>query len=110
MHSNVHKRYNSESLGVSGLMKSYQGRNKSSGDFNEDIQSAFQLYETLSDMCHLSEEEKSKGIAIMLCDDALTYYSTLPNKSGIYKELKEKILSYYKSEEQKGRILTTWQS
>lgn len=61
-------------------------------------------------MCRLSEEERVECIPIMLCDEALSYYSTISNKNGTYNEVKDEILAYYTSEEQKGRILTTWQS
>lgn len=102
--------HDNDSLGLHGLFRSYQGRKKFSGNFNDDIQSAFQLYETLSTMCHLSEEEKAQGLPVMLCDDALTYFSALPNQGNSYSMMKDNLMSYYTSEEQKGRVLSNYQS
>ncbi len=98
------------SLGINGLMKAYQGRKKYSGDFNDDLTSAFQLYETLCNMCHLRDNERSEVLPVMLCGEALNRFTSLNAHNLSYIELKEKLLSHFISEEQKGRMLTMWQS
>ena len=61
--------------GIAGLSKSYAGRDKFSGKWEENLEESLVLYETLSKLCHLSLEEMSEGLPIMLTGDALSYYT-----------------------------------
>ncbi len=64
------------STGVAGLMKSYHGRKQFSGAFDEDLNSALELYDIMTHMCHLSDSEKAEAMPVMLKDDALNFYMT----------------------------------
>ncbi len=48
------------STGAAGLMKSCHGRKQFSGAFDEDLNSALELYDIMTRMCHLSDSEKRK--------------------------------------------------
>lgn len=96
-------------LGLNGLMKAYQGRDKYSGRWDEDLNSALQLYDTLSNLCRLEEHEKAEAMPVMLKSDALSYYSSFYKSGMSYDEVVRKLSEWYTSPEQKGRILRLWQ-
>lgn len=51
---------NSNSLGINGLMRAYQGRHKFSGRCDDDLSSSFLLYETLSGVVVLRSKKRPK--------------------------------------------------
>ena len=101
---------NQRSAGIHGLMRAYGNRDKFSGAFDEDLNSALELYETMSRMCRLSEKQKAEGFPIMLRADALNFYltSTLPNDT--FGVIVERFRQNYMTPEQKNRVLISWQS
>ena len=96
--------------GLSGLMRAYTGREKFSGAFDEDLNSALELYETMSRMCYLTEEQKAKGFPVMLRDDALNYYLTTHNPEDTFAVTVDRFRNNYMTPEQKNRVLISWQT
>ena len=67
----------SHGLRISGFMRAYQGRQKFNGNIEDDFSTAVNLFNTLSRLCRLSENEKAEAVPIMLNGEALSYYSTV---------------------------------
>ena len=95
---------------MTGLMKAYQNKTKFGGEWDDNLQGCLELYESLCKICHLTDEEKTQSIPFMLRHDAMKFYSENVTKNDSYAEVLEKLKDHYTSEEQKGRMLTTWQS
>lgn len=97
------------SQGIQGLLKSYQGRQKYSGGWDEDLFGCIEIYEICCSMCHLTRKEKLEGLSIMLSGGALSYYAT--NIRGIvnnYDQAIESLKKWFTSDEQRSRLLQVW--
>jgi len=79
------------SLGVTGLMKSYQGRKQYSGSWSDDLNSALELYDTLAHVCKLSEKEKAEAMPVMLRGDALSFFTLFVTREDSYQEITKKL-------------------
>lgn len=97
-------------LGVNGVMKVYQDREKYSGIWGENLNSALKLYEGLSQMCNLSEGEKEKSAPVMLEGDPIAYFAKVMKSEDTYDEAVKRLLAWSTNVEQKGRIWYMWQS
>lgn len=96
--------------GVESLMKAYSHRQKYSGSFTESFDNAIEQYETMSAVCEFSTEDMSKAFPIMLTGPAFTHFSHhYAKKAMSYKELTAAFRAWYTSEEQRYRLLQTWQ-
>jgi len=97
------------SSGVGGLMKAYQGRKKFSGSFDEDLNSTFEIFHAMANMCHLTDEEKVEGFPVILTEDALDFYVRSECSSKKFIDVEETFRDNYITEEQRNRVLITWQ-
>ncbi len=98
------------STGVAGLMKSYHGRKQFSGAFDEDLNSALELYDIMTRMCHLSDSEKAEAMPVMLKDDALNFYMTTTKPGDSFNTISQRFIDHYMTPEQRNRVLILWQS
>lgn len=62
--------------GLESLSKSYQGRPKYSGEWDEDLLGILETFDLTCDLCQLSDEQNKKGIVVMLTGTALNYFAT----------------------------------
>jgi len=100
----------SKKNGIESLMKAYTSRSKFSGSFTEDFDGAIEQYETLAALCDLTDGEMSKGFPIMLTGSAFSHYTRAYAKQNLpYSDLVDAFRSWYTSEEQRYRLLQTWQ-
>lgn len=60
--------------GLAGISKEYTGRDKFIGKRKEDLGDAVFLCERQQKLCHLSEQEMSVGLHIILTGHDLSYY------------------------------------
>lgn len=96
--------------GIDSLMKAYAHRTKFAGSFTDDFDGAIEQYETLAALCDLSEEDMSKGFPIMLTGSAFSHYTRNYAKKFLrYPELVDEFRAWYTSEEQRYRLLQSWQ-
>ena len=104
------KFYNNDTLGINGLIKSYQGRKKFSGSWEDNLEQAISTYETFANICKLTALEKAQAIPYMLVDDAFNFYSTSIPKHYKYEETIEELKKWYTSDEKRARTLTIGQN
>ncbi len=109
-HSEHHDSYGRRSTGIAGLMRAFQGRNKFSGAFDEDLSSSLELYDTMARIRHLTDEEKAEGFPVMLKDDALSFYMTLGRHDDTYETVSQRFMDHHMTPEQRNRTLILWQS
>lgn len=99
------------SQGIQGLLKSFQGRTKYSGGWDEDLFGCLEIYEICCSMCHLTSEEKLEGLSVMLSGGALSYYATnIRGHVKSYNEAKEMLVTWFTSDEQRSRLLQIWKN
>lgn len=97
------------SQGIQGLLKSYQGRQRYPGGWDEDLFGCIEIYEMFCSMCHLTSIEKLEGLPITLSERAMSYYSTnVRGAVSTYQEAIEMLKAWFTSEEQRLRILKVW--
>ncbi len=89
-------------------MKSYQGRDRFSGNWDEDINGSIEVFEALSKVCMLSENDMLRGLPVMLTGDALAYYSSNVSDSQTYPEALQRLINWYTFDEQRSRLLQEW--
>ena len=63
-------------------MRAFVGKDAFTGGWDEDLNTTIIIFETLSIMCEVSEEDQLKAVPIMLKGDALSYYSSYAAKCG----------------------------
>ena len=98
-------------IGVQGIIQAFKGRKKFSGGFDEDLNSILLIFESMSRMCRLTEEQKAEGFPTILEDDALQFYLTHCDASThTYIEIVRKFRENYITAEQMNRVLTAWQT
>lgn len=97
-------------LGGSRLMKAYIGNPTFSGGWDEDIDNCISIYDILSEMCCVTDDEKLQSIPIMLSGDALSYFSSKIEGCSSYQEATMLLRRWYNSDEKRARILKAWQS
>lgn len=102
--------YNDRSLGINGLMKAFKGKKPFTGSWEEDLDNCLGVFETLSDMCQITEAQMLRSIPIMLDGDALDYYSRIAASCATYGDAKSALRRWYNSDEKRARILTAWKS
>ncbi len=96
--------------GIAGLLRAFQGRNKFSGAFDEDLSSSSELYDTMARMCHLTDKEKAEGFPVMLKDDALSFYVTSRKHDDTYETVSPGFVDHDMTPEQRNKALILWQS
>jgi hypothetical protein len=92
------------------LQKLYQGRHKFSGGFDEDLVDCIQIYDTLKKMTGCNSREKAVGLPIMLDSDALQFYAENLQLCREYDKAISQLHAQYSSEEQRSRLLKSWQT
>lgn len=88
----------------------YQSRTKYSGFWNENLRASLDLYDTLTRMCGMDDNEKAHSLPVMLQGDALSHYSNTYKPEDDYAVIVKKMADRFTSAEQKGRLLRLWQS
>lgn len=91
-------------LGISGLMKAYNGEMTFSRSWDEDFDSCISIYETFSKMCEVSMEDKLQALPVMLSGDALSYFSTKSVQSSSCDEAIKTLGRWYNSSDKMSRI------
>ena len=97
-------------LGINGLMRAFGTKKRFSGSWDEDLDDTISIFETLSNICELSDEEKLKAIPIMLMGDAMSYFSNKAKTYDTYEDAMITLRKWYNSDDKKARILTKWQT
>lgn len=64
---------------MNGLMKEYVGKTTFTGGWDEDLDSCIGVYETLTKMFEVTNDEMFRSLPVMLSGDALTYFSSNAN-------------------------------
>ena len=95
---------------IQSIMKSYQGRTKFKGNFDEDFEGSLEQFETFSQVYQLTEEEKARAFPFMIDEGALSHFTnTFSKRNYTYQEVIEDFRNWYTSEEQRSRLLLLWQ-
>ena len=69
-------------------MKTYQGRTKFTGSFDQDVEEALETFETFANVCQLNEAEKERALPFMLDQGALLHFTdTFGGKTYTCKEV-----------------------
>lgn len=89
-------------------MKAYSGRTRYQRKYDEDLSNALQLYELTCTLCSLSDEQKRKGIMVMLDGSALDYYAANLKNLQSYEDVVKGLSDWFTSEQQKKRLLNQW--
>lgn len=89
------------------MKKKLYGLITCSARFEEDLDGVIETFDTLRELCDLSEEEKGKEIAFILKGNAFRMYA---KKSRIitYSEGISLLRGWYKSEEKQPRLINQW--
>lgn len=89
-------------------MKAFHGKPMFAGTWEEDLENVISVFNTLSTVCELSQEEKLKAVPIMLRDDVLNYYSSNYDRCDTFEDAIALLRSWYNSD-RRSRILAEWQ-
>ena len=98
-----------KSMGLQGVSKMYQGRARFSGSLDEDLTKTIRVNRTIKNVCNLSDQEMDLGVPIILDGDALSYFTENLRDELSFEEIVKRLHSEYTSEEQRNRLLRTWQ-
>lgn len=96
--------------GLENLSKAMQGRPKFSGKYDEDLLEVLEVYEITCSTYDVTEEQMFKGISIILCGDAISYFGAHLRHCTSYSEVVEGLKAWFTSEEQRARLLREWQN
>ena len=97
-------------LGMGGMMRAFNSKSKFTGSWEEDLDTTIKIFNTMSNMCGLTEDEKVRSIPLMLDGDALSYFSSNHKDGDNYDQSIEMLRNWYNNEEKRSRILTKWQT
>lgn len=76
-------------LGMTGLMRSYHGKQTFAAGWDEDLDNSISVYKSLSNMCEVSDSEKLRTLPVILSGDSLSYYSSQIKNCATYEEAVE---------------------
>lgn len=107
--SDFNKQAGGSPLGVSGVMKAYQMKEKFSGSFDGDLPGALEVYDTICIVCHLTGAEKAEVLPVILKDEFLSFYMSYYKEGQSYEEASQLFIENYMSVEQGNRGLMEWQ-
>lgn len=79
-------------------MKAYYGKPIFSGGWDEGIDNFLGVYNTMTKMCEMTDEEKLKSLPIMLSGDALSYYSSHVDDCSNYEAGTDLLSKWYNSD------------
>lgn len=96
-------------LRISGLMNAYIGQPTFSGSWEEDLDSSITVFNTMSNMCRVSERDKLQALPVMLLGDALKYFASDASRCGTFEEACDLLRAWYVNSEKRTQILTRWQ-
>ena len=91
-------------------MKAYVGKPIFTGNWDEDLDTCISVFNTLSKMCGMTDEDKVKSIPVMLSGDALSYFASNINENDEFTRATKLLREWYNSDDKKARILTKWQT
>lgn len=88
------------SLGISGIMKAYEMRDKFSGSFGEYLSGALGIYAIMCMVFHLSDIEKAEALAVMLKKESISFYMSFYGEGQSYEDIWQMLIDNYMSVEQ----------
>lgn len=56
------------------MMKDFTGKPSFSGAYEEDLDNVLSIFDTITDMCEITPEEKLQAMPVILKGDALTLF------------------------------------
>lgn len=80
-------------------MKSFSGKKPFSGLWEKDLVRTLSIYETMAAMYKVSEEEKLKGVEVMLSGDTLYYCLTKVKEWSTYQDAINSLRVWYNNTE-----------
>lgn len=91
-------------------MRAFVGKPKLSGAWDEEIHNCINIFNTLSDICEETLEDKLKSVPVMLSGVALNYSANNVKGNGAYEEDISTLRAWYNSDFIKALILSKWHS
>lgn len=89
-------------------MKAYHGKKTYGGQWSENLNKHLNIYETLALICEINNEEKLRGLPIMLSRHAFDNYSENSSAFESYENEKALLQSRYNIADKKSRVLLEW--
>lgn len=96
-------------MGVQGLMKAYIGKPLFAGEWSDKLDNCTKVYDNLSSMCQLTDDEKLTGIPIILTANAFDVYAEHAEECRTYEDAKQLLQAWYNNAEKQSRVLMEWQ-
>lgn len=97
-------------LGVSRQMRAYSGLEESGGEWDGALSSSIQLYNALSTIRRLSDNDKEALLPVMRTGDILVYYSKVTTGAETEYGIASDLMTCFTNDQEEGRIFRMWQS
>lgn len=89
-------------------MRAFVGKTRFGNNWDEDFDNTMNEFNTLDDICGVTEGEKLKYIPVMLSDEDLNYYSTNMKGYTNFQDATDQLKRWYNSNDRKARMITIW--